>query len=74
MTITTDTVEPTRDVVEPARDVELGIEVDESSNQHYQDTEVEEVEEKSFFASYADWFLDLVEDRNDDEEDETAWK
>ena len=66
MTITTDTLEPTRDVVEPARDVELGIEVDETSNQH-QDTEVE-IEEKSFFASYADWFLAIF----DDEEDEAV--
>ena len=53
------------DTAEPTRDVELGTQVDEQ-----QDTEVEE---KSFFASYADWFVGLVDgDSNDDEGDEAA--
>ena len=53
------------DISEPTRDVELGTEVDEQ-----QDTEAEE---KSFFESYADWFVGLVDgDGNDDEGDEEA--
>ena len=59
------------DIAEPTRDVELDTEVDEQ-----QDTEVEE---KSFFGSYADWFdlgtrrhVDGDSNSNDDIEGEAA--
>lgn len=49
------------DIAEPTtRDVELGTEVDEQQ----QDTEVKE---KSFFESYADWFVGLVDGNEEDE-------
>ena len=53
------------DRAKPSRDVELGTEVDEQ-----QDTEAKE---KSFFESYADWFVGLVDgESNDDEGDEAT--
>jgi len=54
------------DIADPTRNVELGTEVDEQQ----QDTEVKE---KSFFESYADWFVGLVDgESNGDEADDAA--